>query len=55
MHLSPVKAVVQLRPNFHHYDATLVGKKKGEEGARAPRPVQVFSFPGIFIDTPSFQ
>jgi len=46
MHLSPVKATVQLRPNFHYYDAVMGGDKRKkpqvENGpAKQPRAVQV--------------
>jgi len=43
LHLSPVKATVQLRPSFQHYDAAKAGerrRKQPEEGSR-PRAVQV--------------
>ena len=46
MHLSPTKATVQLRPNFHYYDAVMGGDKRKkpqvENGpAKQPRAVQV--------------
>lgn len=49
MHLSPVKATVQLRPNFHYFDALLGGekRKKGstdDSAAKQPRAVQVSGF-----------
>ena len=44
--MTPIKATVQLRPNFHYYDTAVGGekKKKGqteETSARQPRAVQV--------------
>jgi RPC5 protein len=46
VHLSPVKASVQLRPNFHYFDAAVVAEKKkkgqGEDTAiRQPRAIHV--------------
>jgi len=48
MHLSPVRAIVQLRPDFHYYDVAVSGEKRkkfqGDEGqAKQPRAVQVSS------------
>ena len=46
MHLSPVKAAVQLRPNFYYYDTVMGGDKRKkpqtEDGpTKQPRAVQV--------------
>jgi len=46
MHLSPVKAAIQLRPDFHYFDTALGGDKrrKGhaeDAPAKQPRAVQV--------------
>ena len=46
MHLSPIKATVQLRPNFYYYDSVTGGDKRKkpqtDDGpAKQPRAVQV--------------
>jgi DNA-directed RNA polymerase-3 subunit RPC5 len=48
MHLSPVKATVQLRPSFHYFDALVGGEKRkkapsDESAVRQPRAVQVLA------------
>ena len=49
MHLSPIKAAVQLRPNFHYYDTSIGDKRKKPQtedvpASRQPRAVQVENF-----------
>jgi len=46
LHLSPVKATIQLRPNFHYYDLVFGGEKRKkpateEAASRQPRAIQV--------------
>ena len=43
LHLSPVKATVQLRPSFQHFDAAKAGerRRKQPEEVSRPRAVQV--------------
>jgi hypothetical protein len=54
LHLSPVKTAVQLRPNFHYFDAAVTAekRKKGqneETGQRQPRAVHVYAWVTMLI------
>lgn len=46
LHLNPVKATIQLRPNFHYYDSVFGGEKRkkpttDDSAVKQPRAIQV--------------